>query len=230
MGATDIIREPQNPDPPPSKAEDIPASTSVDPPNGLPQNGDHEPKPAAAVAPNEVPQPAPDAIAGKAGEGSVAVASAATTNDLGDDDDDDGQSVQSEGAEEEDALFANLEKKVEQEEAAHPMEQPSDATSAPKLLQDALKQGEVKMDDSEHGGATAMEEKEKGESKKEEEGVDDHIHHRVSPVFSEHSRAFTGQSRLVGLSSIVRGLSSISIGSQRENPFLRFRLALTLTI
>ena len=80
----------------------------------------------------------------------------ATKDSNDDDDDDDGQgSVKSEGADEEDALFTNLEQEVEKEEASHPHEQPKDAKAAPKLLQSALVSGDVKMDDSEHGSAIA---------------------------------------------------------------------------
>lgn len=63
-------------------------------------------------------------------------------------DQDDASSIKSEGADEEDALFTNLEKKEEQEEAEHPQEQPIDAKAAPMLLQSAFEKGDVSMDDS----------------------------------------------------------------------------------
>jgi hypothetical protein len=95
--------------------------------------------------------------------------------------DDDAQSVKSEGADEEDALFTTLEKEEEQEEATHPLEQPKEATAAPKLLQKALVEGDVPMDDSEHGAAVAAADaaaKRDGEAGANEE--DHHIHQRVS--------------------------------------------------
>lgn len=52
---------------------------------------------------------------------------------------------------EEENLFIDLEKEKEKEEeneALHPHDQPTDVTEAPRLLQDALKKGEVKDDDS----------------------------------------------------------------------------------
>merc|ERR1711865_719477 len=45
-------------------------------------------------------------------------------------------------------MGTNLEKKEEQEEAAHPQEQPIDAKAAPMLLQSAFEKGDVSMDDS----------------------------------------------------------------------------------
>ncbi|KAG7374405.1 SNF2-related protein [Nitzschia inconspicua] len=91
---------------------------------------------------------------------------------------DDAQSVKSEGADEEDALFTNLEQEEEKEEASHPHEQPKDATAAPKLLQSALVKGDVKMDDSEHG---AVEDTVKNSS--EEAGEEEHhIHQRQSQL------------------------------------------------
>jgi hypothetical protein len=100
------------------------------------------------------------------------------------DDDDDGQeSVKSEGAEEEDALFTNLEMEEEQEEAAHPHEQPSDARAAPKLLQSALAKGDVAMDDSEHASAAAAADQLKTAKDEEAGSLDHHIHQRVRMVF-----------------------------------------------
>jgi hypothetical protein len=55
----------------------------------------------------------------------------------------------SEGAEEEEALFESMEKDNEKEEAEHLQDQPNDVKSAPRLLQSALEQGQVKSDDSE---------------------------------------------------------------------------------
>ena len=81
--------------------------------------------------------------------------------------DEDDTSVKSEGADEEDALFTTLEIKEEQEEMAHPHEQPSDAKAAPMLLQSALAKGDVKMDDS-------------GNEEKKVESVDEVVHQRVS--------------------------------------------------
>ena len=88
-------------------------------------------------------------------------------DDAKDDDEDDDTSVKSEGADEEDALFTTLEIKEEQEEMAHPHEQPSDAKAAPMLLQSALAKGDVKMDDS-------------GNEEKKVEPVDEVVHQRVS--------------------------------------------------
>jgi hypothetical protein len=161
------------------------------------ENGDTEFKPptvenGVAIS-NGVNHDTTGGIVNSEKDEAVGTASATTNdklegggNDDDDDDDDaiddDGQSVKSEGADEEDALFSTLEHQVEEEEAAHPLEQPTDATAAPKLLQAALKQGEVQMDDSEHGEGTAVQqEKAKVESTKDgNSGGDDHIHHRVS--------------------------------------------------
>jgi hypothetical protein len=93
-------------------------------------------------------------------------------NAKGDDDEDD-TSVKSEGADEEDALFTTLEIKEEQEEMAHPHEQPSDAKAAPMLLQSALAKGDVKMDDS-------------GNEEKKVESVDEVVHQRVSGEHTYH--------------------------------------------
>jgi len=62
-----------------------------------------------------------------------------------DDNDDDQKSV---GAEEE-ALFVAMEKDEESKDSLHLHTQPKDVKAAPKLLQSAIKQGQVKPDDSE---------------------------------------------------------------------------------
>jgi hypothetical protein len=237
MSAPDIDPETQKQDAP-SRADENPSSSSSDPPNGnksssaeeLPspaimkeENGETESKPAAAgsVAVNGVKHSA-DVGTLKVEEDKRASLAA---GDLDDEDDvnDDGQSVKSEGADEEDALFSTLEMKVEEEEAAHPMEQPSDATAAPKLLQAALKQGEVKMDDSEHGEAAAIEEeKKKGEAKEGDNGGDDHIHHRVSELFVPFHRGTAAcLSASKSCHSDVVGIQIVNLAftfSSRSNP------------
>ena len=58
---------------------------------------------------------------------------------------------ESEEVDDEEALFVALEKekeKEEAEEAAHPHPHPTDIQSAPKLLQDALKAGVIKVNES----------------------------------------------------------------------------------
>lgn len=202
MSAPEIDTESEKQDLP-LKAEEIRSSTSTssDPSNGAKstgaeelsspaivkeENGDEESKAAAvgnAVASNGVYHEANGGMVTLEKDTAGSIAAAEDFDDGDDDDNDDVQSVKSEGADEEDALFSTLEHEVEEEEAAHPMEQPSDATSAPKLLQAALKQGEVKMDDSEHGEVAAIEEKKKGDSKDGDSGGDDHIHRRVSAQF-----------------------------------------------
>jgi hypothetical protein len=96
----------------------------------------------------------------------------------------------------EENLFIELEhvqEKEEEEEALHPHAQPKDVTEAPRLLQEALKKGEVKADDSEEEENNGSQKKisvknENGESfdapdierettKSDELG---HQHHRVS--------------------------------------------------
>jgi hypothetical protein len=112
--------------------------------------------------------------------------SGGASKDVDVDDDDDGQgSVKSEGADEEDALFTNLEEEVEKEEAAHPHEQPKDAKAAPKLLQSALVSGDIKMDDSEHGSAIAAAAAAAAASAAEAKAAEEehHIHQRVSSIF-----------------------------------------------
>ena len=71
-----------------------------------------------------------------------------TTSSDGGEEDDGENSVKSEGADEEDALFTSLEKNEEQEEAAHPHGQPKDAKAAPMLLQSALAKGDVTMENA----------------------------------------------------------------------------------
>ena len=124
-----------------------------------------------------------------------------------DDDDEDDTSVKSEGADEEDALFTTLEIKEEQEEMAHPHEQPSDAKAAPMLLQSALAKGDVKMDDS-------------GNEEKKVESVDEVVHQRVSgeqylsPTVYIYSCTYTctcSRHILSSLSSLTHSLLTIFI-------------------
>jgi hypothetical protein len=88
-----------------------------------------------------------------------------------------------EDEDEEENLFAILEKEKEKEaleEAAHPHAPPTDIKAAPKLLQDALKSGAVKLNESSGGEAKAANgqsgvasvssEKTEGEEKKNEDG------------------------------------------------------------
>jgi hypothetical protein len=90
---------------------------------------------------------------------------------------------------EEENFLQNIEKeeaKMKEEESAHPHPQPSDAAAAPRLLQDALKSGDVKADESEEEekkdegasstGDATMKESGKGEAAEEQE----HVHQRVS--------------------------------------------------
>lgn len=53
------------------------------------------------------------------------------------------------GAEEEEALFVAMEKDEESKETLRPHAQPKSVKTAPKLLQSAIEQGELKPDDSE---------------------------------------------------------------------------------
>lgn len=62
------------------------------------------------------------------------------------DNDDDQKSL---GVEDEEALFVAMEKDEESRDARLPHSQPKDVKAAPKLLQSAIEQGEVKPDDSE---------------------------------------------------------------------------------
>mmetsp|Transcript_34078 Transcript_34078/g.71763 ORF Transcript_34078/g.71763 Transcript_34078/m.71763 type:complete len:143 (+) Transcript_34078:171-599(+) len=83
---------------------------------------------------------------------------------------------------EEDNLFTAIE---QQEEASHKNDaQPHDATAAPRLLQQALKEGKVGVDDSEaesEEGHKKEAQKKKAEEKKEEDSADQHgVHARVS--------------------------------------------------
>ena len=125
----------------------------------------------AATKPEEPPAKAPQ-VKSEATETNTdagdkvkqeATVSTPTTSSDGGDDEDDCKSIKSEGADEEDALFTTLEKNEEEEEAAHPHEQPKDATAAPLLLQSALAKGDVSMDDSSSGGDVKMEEEKKGD-------------------------------------------------------------------
>jgi hypothetical protein len=100
-----------------------------------------------------------------------------------DDEEEDTQSIQSEGADEEDALFTNLEQEEEKEEAAHPHEQPNDKKAAPKLLQSALAKGDVKMDDSEHGTVASDTEIKAEDGREEATEEEPHFHHRVRNSF-----------------------------------------------
>ena len=85
--------------------------------------------------------------------------------------------------EEEDFLCA-IEKQKEDEENTKKKQQPNATSAAPKLLQDALKQGQVKPDDSEgETDATkdALEKKNSGETKEEEKKEETSQYHaRVS--------------------------------------------------
>ena len=99
-----------------------------------------------------------------------------------------------EPADEEDDLFKTIEAQKAQEEAGHANDaQPNQATSAPKLLQDAIKKGEVNVDESEAEseanirlGAAKGNLKSEGletvsEEKKDDDGDQQpHVHHRVS--------------------------------------------------
>jgi len=80
-----------------------------------------------------------------------------------------------EGASEEDALFSTIEK----EQEAHGLpEQPREVTAAPRLLQSALKAGEVKESDSDEEKKDSGEEAEKSGEKVV--SVEHHVHQRVS--------------------------------------------------
>lgn len=109
-----------------------------------------------------------------------------TTSSDGGDDEDDCKSIKSEGADEEDALFTSLEKNEEEEEAAHPHEQPKDATAAPLLLQSALAKGDVSMDDSNSGGDVKMEEEKKGDEAAGESVVHQRV--RIQICFLEQQK------------------------------------------
>jgi hypothetical protein len=96
----------------------------------------------------------------------------------------------------EENLFIELEhdnEKEEEEEALHPHEQPKDVAAAPRLLQEALKKGEIKADESEDEGTNGSNKKvsikkENGEIKSEngieKENIENHEsshqHQRVS--------------------------------------------------
>lgn len=99
---------------------------------------------------------------------------------------------------EEEALFVSLENQKKQEdleEAAHPHPQPSQASEAPRLLQDALKKGDVKADDSEEEetkasvvpqaeatGAALTSGKEEEKKGEEGESAEPHIHKRANQL------------------------------------------------
>ena len=104
---------------------------------------------------------------------------------------DEAPDVQEEGADEEEALFTSLEKQQEEEEreALAKEAQPKDVQAAPKLLQAALAQGQVKADESEEESdiekkspvkkpTEAAAETADGKSP-EAVGSDHHVHHRV---------------------------------------------------
>ena len=105
----------------------------------------------------------------------------------GEDDDDDEKSIKSEGADEEDALFTTLEQNEEEEEAANPHNQSSDVKVAPKLLQSALAQGQVTMDDSSNSEKNdeknVIEEEKKGEESTADAPPDQIVHQRVRTKF-----------------------------------------------
>ena len=113
-------------------------------------------------------EPTPKALEPEVTKAEGEKSSESTSGDIAENDvdheDKDDQSIKSEGADEEDALFTTLEMKEEQEEAAHPHEQPSDAKAAPMLLQSALATGDVTMDDSGNGLTSPNQEEKKGES------------------------------------------------------------------
>lgn len=113
------------------------------------------------------------------------------------------EDLESEDVDDEEALLVAIEIEKEKEaaeEAAHPHEQPKEITAAPKLLQDALKKGEVTADDSEEEESKELESSvvasvaTKGEmlamatddsatheeKKGDDEHVDIHYHARVS--------------------------------------------------
>ena len=113
------------------------------------------------------------------------------------------EDLESEDVDDEEALLVALEIEKEKEaaeEAAHPHEQPKEFTAAPKLLQDALKKGEVTADDSEEEESKGPENSvlknaaikaeklavtsddlaTREEKKGDEEHVDIHYHARVS--------------------------------------------------
>ena len=83
---------------------------------------------------------------------------------------------------EEENFLQNIENEEAKKEECASHVQPSDAAAAPRLLQDALKKGDVKAEDSE--------EEKKDEGKKEEDanaaasGGDEHVHQRVSNCIS----------------------------------------------
>jgi hypothetical protein len=113
----------------------------------------------------------------------TSVAPVKTEEDADDEPDDgiDAESIKSEGAEEEDALFSNLEQEEEKEEAIHPHHQPKDVSAAPVLLQRAIQEGELKEDSDteEKKGEHRMESNVKESDDKTMEDESDHHHQRV---------------------------------------------------
>jgi hypothetical protein len=82
---------------------------------------------------------------------------------------------------EEEQIFISLEQQKEQEdleEALHPHAQPKDVTAAPVLLQRALKEGQVKADESEE--ESDKEKKAPVEEAKAPPSPEPHYHQRVS--------------------------------------------------
>ena len=107
---------------------------------------------------------------------------------VGDDDDDVAvPEAKEEGADEEDALFTALE---EQDQKEHEHDhQSKDLKAAPKMLQDAIKGGQVEMDDSESEEEKPAEKKEEDAAaavKTEEVGDHHHVHARVSSKVRKH--------------------------------------------
>jgi hypothetical protein len=128
----------------------------------------------------------PTATIGTANADASGTAAGAAENGVKDEPDNDGEeddmdatSIKSEGADEEDALFTNLEQEEEKEEAIHPHHQPKDAAAAPKLLQQAIQAGEVKEDSDteEKKGEISDSVSADGKMKEDE---NDHHHQRVS--------------------------------------------------
>eukprot|EP00537_Pseudo-nitzschia_pungens_P005463 CAMPEP_0172360814 /NCGR_PEP_ID=MMETSP1060-20121228/4775_1 /TAXON_ID=37318 /ORGANISM="Pseudo-nitzschia pungens, Strain cf. cingulata" /LENGTH=839 /DNA_ID=CAMNT_0013082903 /DNA_START=121 /DNA_END=2640 /DNA_ORIENTATION=+ len=120
------------------------------------------------------------------GDATAVTESTFASNSNSGDDDEDEKSIKSEGADEEDALFATLERNEEQEEAAHPHAQPSDAKAAPLLLQSALAKGDVAMDESSSGVKTeekgGSEEEKKGEASTDDVPHDQIVHERQNQL------------------------------------------------
>jgi len=123
-------------------------------------------------------------------------AAAAAGADKGKDDtcadlDDTVRSGPSEEIDEEEKIFIDLEEKQKEEEekekAVHPHSQPKEIKAAPKLLQAALKKGEVKADESEEESEKEHEVSAKNaEEKKNEDGTpatsESHVHQRANQL------------------------------------------------